>query len=265
LITTYGSAAKYIDAYHVAILDEAHHNPVKTIAFLLSQAERLTHVYSMTATDFREDGLQKAIFAFTGTAAIRKDLKFGIDNGWVEHFDVFVLKIKDRNFRVTNKWSRPSAYKRMCDESKFVSVVMTYLQNAINKDRKVIVLFKTLQPVRSLSKSMKDQKVRGASADFKKPIHDFKQGNINGIVATNKLLSEGVDVPGADVLIMATMHSSDISTLQAIGRVLRKGGKKPIIIDINLMGYDNFDKNISKRLEIYNKFADSVDVKEIIV
>jgi len=43
------------------------------------------------------------------------------------------------------------------------------------------------------------------------------------------------------------------------------GNKKPIIIDINLMGYDNFDKNISKRLEIYNKFADSVDVKEIIV
>ena len=263
LVCTYGSAFKYADNYDVCIIDETQHSPVKSITSMLSNAQKIEYVYAMTATAFREDGLDLAIHAFTGPVVFERDLDFGISNNYLEHFDVYVIKIYSKKFRIRQNWSRASAYKRIMEQESVLGVISKYIADAIGKKRRVICLFKTLPPVRALSKKNKHLKVKGASADFKKPIDDFKANQISCILATNKLLSEGVDVPGADVLILGSMHSSNIVTYQAIGRVLRKGGKKPIIIDINLMGYENFDKSLEKRLKIYQKHSDSCIVKDI--
>lgn len=265
LISTYGTANKYVDNYDVCIIEESHHSVVKSITYTLSNAAKLTHVYGMTATPFREDGLDLALHAFCGPIVYQKDLRYGIDNDYLEHFDVHVLKLKITGFRIHNNWSRASAYKRIMENDKVLNVINHYTEQALKQDRKIIGLFKTLLPIKTLSKKMKHLNVKGANADYKKPIDDFKKGDISCILATNKLLSEGVDVPGADVLILSSMHGSNIVTFQAIGRVLRKGGKKPIIIDVNIVGYENFEKNIDKRLKIYEKFADNVYVKTITV
>jgi len=80
-------------------------------------------------------------------------------------------------------------------------------------------------------------------------------GNVRCMVATSQVLSEGVDIPQIDVLILAGGYESEILISQAIGRVVRldpdRGKQFGIVIDI----YDRFQKILERhsksRLKLY--------------
>ena len=59
------------------------------------------------------------------------------------------------------------------------------------------------------------------------------------------------------MLIMNTQNSSDVSTLQMIGRVLRKYPDKTnaIIINIEILGYSQFERAGARRRELFDKIA----------
>jgi superfamily II DNA or RNA helicase len=107
--------------------------------------------------------------------------------------------------------------------------------------------------------------VQVANANYKKPLNDFKEKKTQLLIATDKLVSEGIDIPSVDTLFLVTQHGSNVITFQAIGRILRKGSeKKPMVIDIEVKGFDQYERSANKRLAIYQEIADNVITKEIL-
>ncbi len=61
----------------------------------------------------------------------------------------------------------------------------------------------------------------------------MKDGNLKTIIATDKIMGEGVDIPAIDSLVLTDMRKSRVNALQMVGRALRKkeGKKKALVFD----------------------------------
>jgi superfamily II DNA or RNA helicase len=68
-------------------------------------------------------------------------------------------------------------------------------------------------------------------------IKQFEEGKIRVLVST--LLSQGVDIPRLDAIVMAAGGASKVQTIQRAGRALRiaPGKKKGMIIDFKDTGW----------------------------
>ena len=251
LVCTAGTAGKYIDRYDAVIIDEFHHTVASTWSEVLSMA-RAEYVYGLTATPFRTDGMDTAMHAFGGPVVYERDVSWGIDNGWLSPFSAFTVYI-DHGASIRSTASRASAYKKSMNYV-YIGEVAKHLKSAIASDRKIICLFKTIVAAKQLANMFG---LSVADAKYKKPLYDFQNGVTKVLIASDRLVSEGVDIPDADVLILCTQNSSDIITMQALGRVLRKseGKKTPMVVDCIAKGYASFENSGRKRMKIWKKLA----------
>jgi superfamily II DNA or RNA helicase len=99
-----------------------------------------------------------------------------------------------------------------------------------------------------------------ASSKFRKPLADFRSGTSQVLISNDKLVSEGIDVPNANLLIQVIQNSSDIITSQALGRVLRKSEGDAIVIDVTVSGYAQFDRAQNARASVYASITDDVSL-----
>ena len=167
-------------------------------------------------------------------------------------------KVKDSSLATT-------AYKNLIGSPGFIQTVSEQLIKAHGAGRKIIVITKTLDVAKKIKKYCKDRvKFDIADANFKKPLNDFKNGINNVLVATVKLVGEGVDLPDADCLFILTQHSSPVVTYQTVGRVLRKSPtkKQPLIVDfVATTGYKQFENASQKRLEEYQCVTNNIHIR----
>ena len=75
IVTTAASAKKCVDIYDAIIIDESQYSAASTWVELLTAAEKATHVYNLTATPFRADGMDLAIHAFGGPTVFSRDAR----------------------------------------------------------------------------------------------------------------------------------------------------------------------------------------------
>lgn len=264
-VCTAQSAIKHISDFDCVITDEASHCPASTWEELMSAADKCEYSYNLTATPFRTDGLDLAIHAFGGPTVFERNVKWGIDNGWLVKPKVFRIIVKNNN-RLSDKSLATTAYKKLMIRKNILDIVKKQLMKSLGSGRKTMVIFNTLDPARALRKyCQKDIQFDVADANFKKPLYDFQKGNSDILVATAKLISEGVDIPDSSVLILLTQNSSDATTYQSLGRVLRKppGKEDAIVIDVVTEGYTQFENAANRRLDVYRKMTD--EIKDIIV
>jgi superfamily II DNA or RNA helicase len=260
-----------IDKFDVILIDESHRSPSNTWIDLLSSAEHIEYVYNFTATPFRADGMDMAIHAFGGPIVYEKDLIYGIKNGFLMPFDLYKADLyakapSGNAIALNDKTINTSAYKKLISNDYVIDQLAALVHKAHASGRRVIIMFKTLAPAKLLAKKCK-AKIGFAVADanFKKPLKDFKEGKVSVLAATSKLVGEGIDIPDADMLILVTQHSSDVMTYQALGRVLRLSPdkKKPIIVDVVMKGYSQFEGAYQKRAKVWRKAADKINEMKI--
>lgn len=262
-VTTAQSALKVIDNFDVIAVDECHHSPASTWVDIFSQS-KATHVYSVTATPYRSDGQDLAIHAFTGPIVYERDARWGISNGWLKPLKVYMKNIKSfdskgKQIVFKDKYNAQKAYKALSTTPELMSEIKDKLQSALKSGRKCIVLFKTVNACLALYKFCgKELGFNVASAKNKKPLDDFRDGKTNILVSNDRLISEGIDIPDANFLIMVTQNSSRVITSQAVGRVLRKTDGFAIVIDITLDGYLKFSNSKKSRADVYRSITDDV-------
>lgn len=249
------------------VVHNCHHTVADTWANLLGSCTNVKYVYNLTATPFRTDGLDLAIHAFGGPTVYERDLVWGIKQGWLCAFDAYCIQVKaiegNRQVTIPKERNRVLAYSKLSKNHNVIKTLHDYIINALEKDRKVMVLFTTLVAAKELAKQLsKTVKVDVADANYKKPLRDFQTGKCNVLIATSKLVGEGIDIPFADCLMLCTQNSSKTITYQALGRILRKSPdkKKPLVLDFTFKGYEMFEKSGKKRLDIWNEAADTVKV-----
>ena len=109
--------------------------------------------------------------------------------------------------------------------------------------------------------------VFGTTKERRQIIEDYTNGKIRCLIST--LLKEGVNIPSIDGLIYAAGGKSEISTIQTIGRAMRKkdDGRNAIVIDI----HDTVDCYLSEHsqqremtyIKVYGKLYNPTYIKQL--
>jgi len=268
MVSTVQSAFGHIGAYQTVIIDEAHHTAARTWTELLSGAEQATNVYNLTATPFRADGMDLAIHSFGGPVVFERTVTWGIENGWLATPKFYSVELVPRvrnghKVIVSDRSLATTAYSKLVSHRTVSKYLKRQILNALSKNKRCLVLFKTVKACnRFRDYCKKDPAFTVAHSKNKKPIDAFRDGKVNLLVSNDRLLSEGIDIPDADILFLLTQNSSDVTTFQSIGRVLRKTKEKSeaVVIDISVTGYEQFIKAAAKRRKVFKKIHDDVKI-----
>jgi superfamily II DNA or RNA helicase len=267
-VCTAQSTLKYISPYDAVIIDESHHSSATTWLNIFMASEAADYCYNLTATPFRADGMDLAIHAFGGPTVYEKGVRWGIDNGWLSPCKIYLATVRptDKNGVVMtfpDTAMAASVYKKMTINSDVFSYLETQVKRMLDAGKKVIIVFKTVAPGVAFRKFCKKSiPFDVADSSFKKPLDDFRNGLINILVSNDKLISEGIDIPSADVLFLLTQHSSAVISYQTVGRVLRKspGKEHAIIVDVFTPGFKQFETAREKRIKVFKDITDEVIV-----
>jgi len=277
LVTTVDSAPKIIDEAEILIVDEGHHSPAATWAELQGSAINASHMYNFTATAFRADGMDLAIHAFGGPTVYSRDGRWGLDQGWLCPFKAIQVRVTmkrpdGKTIWIGDMMPAQRAYAQLTTTDKVMTYVRDRLLAGLSKKHRIMCIFKTVKAglaLRQFCRGVLDFSVAHANKKLSKtpklPLKMFNDGKTDLLVACDKLVSEGIDIPNSSMLLLMTQHTSAITTLQVIGRILRKapGKERAIMVDVALMGYAQFNRAAEKRLEIYKYLTDDVTVLEI--
>lgn len=263
LVTTVQSATKYIDNFDVVIVDESQHSSSITWFNLLASAINATHVYGLSATPYRTDGLDLGIFAFCGPMVVERSAKWGIANGWLAEPKIYMVKVSGLPF-IPSKKVAAIAYGKLAAHVKVQKYLLTNIQKALAAGRTVMVIFNTVKAGQAFKKYCEGQlDFDVAHAKYRLPFIKFKKGETDLLVGNVKLFGEGVDVPRVSCIITLCNNDSEITTRQVLGRAMRisKGKKDAIVMDIGFDSYEPYVRAYKHRSKIYKTIVDVV--KEI--
>lgn len=99
-----------------------------------------------------------------------------------------------------------------------------------------------------------------------KAFHDLRKGNIRCVITT-KIADEGIDVPDVNLLFLVGGGKAYVSTVQRIGRGLRKkdGERELLVVDYHTLGNKYMEKHDKQRLRTYENedFFYQIDIVDV--
>jgi len=131
-------------------------------------------------------------------------------------------------------------YKESVVENTYRNkLILKYAGELQRLGKKTLILVREIEHGRLLEESLVDTVfLHGGFNDeyIDESVRDFERGEFSTIIATS-IFDEGIDLPVINALILAAGGKSSITTLQRIGRGLRR--KK---VDNRLFVFDFYDK-----------------------
>jgi DNA repair protein RadD len=255
-IQTLARRAPQLPPGQLIIYDEVHHAAAASSMAVLEHYRDAT-VIGLTATPWRSDGFGLADWFQTSVvAATYREL---FEAGYLVPYDPFAYDAPDlHDVGVVAGEFHQKQLDAACNTSVLVgSVVREYLTHA--RGRRGILFPVSTVHSRRLVDEFTGAGVAAAHIDYKTPkdqrsktLRAFAQGEID-IVSSVGILTEGFDLPAAEVCILARPTQSLALHLQMIGRVLRlspqTGKQRALIHDHagNLMrhGFPEDDRDYS--------------------
>ena len=231
------------------IVDEAHHICARVFSQSLFKLCP-KHVYGLSATPQRKDGLTKVLHWFMGPTF------FAVEREKQDQVDVFPIEFTTDRFSEPppctryGKLSLATMITELTEMSDRNRMLMSTIRNAANGSRHVLVLSDRRFHCEYLHERFKEQS--GLYMGGMKEAELVESSKKEIIFATFSQAHEGLDIPSLDTVILAT-PKSDI--VQSIGRIMRETkGKKnnPRIYDI-VDQWSVFFAMYNKRLKVYKQ------------
>jgi len=266
-----------LEDYGMVIVDECHHSASETVSKIL-KAVKARYVYGVSATPFREDGLEKANYMLLGDVRYKysaKDIAAaqGIARTVIPRFTRAVCT------QQRNKSAISDAYKALCENGKRNSQIVEDTVKCLAQGRNPIVLTKFRDHAEKLYELLKGSckntfiLTGNLSARERKELNarleKLAEDEQLLLIATGQLAGEGFDCPRLDTLIMAMPVAWKGLVEQYAGRLNREyAGKSSVVI------YDYVDSNIPvfdrmylKRLKAYKQIGYSLaaDIHETVL
>lgn len=229
-VAIYNSAIKHIgeveDYFDLAIFDEAHHVPAETfkeVAFKLTAPYRL----ALSATPDREDENQHLIYMSAGDVVFKASYDDMMAAGLVvpiRHYRIYVdIDGEERN-AYEEAGDNPIILRNIAAKAKAkIKPIVELAKAERNAGSKIIIFTQYIDQAREIYEALAmgdaeliTSKVRGRGEAFKR----FSEGRTRVLITTT-VLDEGVDVPDADVAIIASGTGSPRQMIQRVGRVVR--------------------------------------------
>ena len=243
------------------IEDECHHLPCDTFVAIAKELGDVGRIWGLTATDFRNDGKDLLITAGCGPTLIRRDAKWGIENGWLAKPFFIVRKVdtigKDYP---DDKLKNYKTHVLNCDVMK--SQIENDARNFLNSGKRVLIVVDEIAHGKELEVKLGIPFATGEDKNSQKYIDDFNANKAQGLIATEGKIGEGVDTRPVEVLIIANFVASKGAVLQIIGRGLRKTPTKDkcLFIDYRPGGSKMLSRHADMRISFYRELTDQVKI-----
>lgn len=230
------------DKFGLIILDEAHHCPARTFKDIIMMFNCI-HVYGLTATPYRADGLQGVMKQVLGPIRYVIPKSEVIKHGGIILPDVYYRiftgsRISDNDYtRILNG---------LIDNEIRNNIIINDVLKEARDDSFCIVLTDRKAHCEVLYKILKEkydrcEYIHGNDSKKRKEkiIGLLRDKKINVLISTSGLLGEGFDIPFLDAAFICLPFRAKAKLEQVIGRVQRPyDGKKSCRI------YDYVDNHI---------------------
>jgi superfamily II DNA or RNA helicase len=260
------SVSKYITEFQAAdlgmvIFDETHHTPATTFFDIAEGLRSVGKIFGLTATDYRSDGKDIMITAGCGHVLIRRDIKWGVENGFLAepYFIIREVATGGRDF----KDDKLKSYKEhVLNNKNMKDRIESDARAMMASGKAVLILVDEVAHGEELAKNLGIPFATGLDKKSQSYVDDLNAGKIPGLVGTDGKVGEGTDTKNVDVLILANFVASKGPVTQAIGRGLRKQGIKTkcLILDYIPMGSTMLSRHANNRIGFYEEITDKVKV-----
>lgn len=245
----------------LVVIDETHHTPAATFFDIASGLASVGKVFGLTATDYRSDGKDILITGGCGSVLIRRDIKWGVANGFLAepYFIIREVATGGRDFK-DDKLKSYKEHILNCTAMK--QRIEGDARTMMASGKAVLILVDEVAHGEELSKALGIPFATGLDKKSQSYVDDLNAGKIQGLVGTDGKVGEGTDTKNVDVLILANFVASKGPVIQAIGRGLRKQGTKTkcLILDYIPMGSTMLSRHANKRIEFYEEISDKIKV-----
>jgi len=245
--------------FGMVIMDEVHHCPANTFFEIANKLSKCGRFYGLTATDYRSDGKDIMITAGCGPVLIRRDIKWGVENGWLAepYFIVREVDTKGKDFK-DDKLKSYKEHVLNCPAMK--NRIYSDARSMIDSGKSVLILVDEVAHGKELSDQLGVPFATGQDSKSQEYVEMLNEGKISGLVGTDGKISEGTDTKNVDVLIMANFTASKGPVIQAVGRGLRKQGVKTkcLILDYVPKGSSMLSRHAYNRLSFYRQITNKV-------
>lgn len=247
--------------FGVVIFDEIHHIAADTFYNIAEAVSGAGKIIGLTATDYRSDGKDIMITAGCGPVIARRDVKWGIENGFLAepYFIIREVETGGKDFR-DNKIKN---YKEhVLNNSILKDLIKNDALNFMNAGRTVLVLVDEVAHGEELSKQLGVPFATGEDSKSQLYVDGLNQGKYKGLVGTDGRIGEGTDTQNVDVLLLANFVASKGPVIQAVGRSLRKTSTKTkcIILDYIPLGSEQLTRHAWGRVDYYRDITDRVKI-----
>jgi superfamily II DNA or RNA helicase len=258
------SVSKYIAEFQAAdlgmvIFDETHHTPATTFFDIAEGLRSVGKVFGLTATDYRSDGKDIMITAGCGHVLIRRDIKWGVENGFLAE-PYFIVREIDTGGRDFKDDKLKSYKEHVLNNIQMKSRIENDARSMMASGKAVLILVDEVAHGEELSKALGIPFATGLDKKSQDYVDQLNAHKIQGLIGTDGKISEGTDTKNVDVLILANFVASKGPVTQCIGRALRRQNlkTKALILDYVPMGSTMLKRHALQRINYYLEITDKV-------
>lgn len=245
--------AKHIDALYV---DEVHHAGAATYTNLLVDLEHVYYRYGFSGTFLRNDNKTLEMWSFLSNVLYQYPAHRAIQEGYLTPVQVTMHSMNgfaNRNYQKeydANYCANPQLLEKIADiVGSYGDSQMLILVN--KKDKCGLVIHEYLNSI-----GIDNSYISGDNDkdEINETIKAFNEKRIRVLIGSS-VIGEGIDVRSTDHLLMCQGGKSEITMVQAAGRVLRlyDGKTMAFIHDFRFEGSKYMIKHAAEREEIYTR------------
>ncbi len=245
----------------LVIFDEVHHIAANTFFKISMRLANVGKMFGLTATDYRSDGKDIMITAGCGTVLIRRNIRWGVDNGWLAKPVFVIRKVNTKGHSYRN--DKLKNYKEhVLNNDLMKKTIQSDIQNFLDVGKQVLCIVAEVAHGQELSKHFNALFATGIDKKSQSYVKEFNNKKVQLLIGTAGKISEGTDTKSTEVLILANFVASKGPVIQAVGRGLRlyPGKKTCIILDYIPMGSDMLARHGFQRVDYYKDITDKVKV-----
>ena len=245
-VCTYQTLVNKVDELHewlekqvgFVVCDEVHGASSKSVQTILSHCKNTEYRLGLSATPFlREDALETE--GLVGGVIFELAPDDERNKEFLSDCDVTFVELKDKEF--SNNGDYNNAYDSYIINNKIRN---EYIKEQVDKhkDSKILIITKALDHAKLLGKLLDCPLLIGDTADDERAEITKKFKSPGGFVCVGsyQIISEGYDIPMLDGVIQVSGFSSDIKSIQGLGRGLRKAPGKDKAFYIDFVDKNNY-------------------------
>ena len=249
----FAAFAKHIDALYV---DEVHHAGASTYTSLLKDMDHVYYRYGFSGTFLRNDNKTLEMWSFLSNVLYQFPAFRAIQEGFLTPVQVYMHEMRGvPNMKYQTEYDNAYCANPELLE-KVASIVNSYEDSQMlilvnKKDKCGLVIHEYLKSI-----GIDNSYISGDNDkdEINNTIRDFNEKKIRVLIGSS-VIGEGIDVRSTDHLIMCQGGKSEITMVQAAGRVLRlyEGKTEAFIHDFKFEGTRYMIKHAGEREEIYTR------------